>query len=387
MLSPSRQINDLYEINGPVYLDKLSRKYQRTITLATIPDEELDHIVSYGCDSLWVMGAWERSPLGIQMGLAEKGLMDEIRQALPDFQEADLIGSAYSISDYQVSEALGGEAAMITLRDRLHARSMKLILDFVPNHTAFDHAWISSHPEYYIHGTFMDTLRHRKWYRDCDGVRIAKGRDPQFDPWSDVAQVDVFSAGYRQASIETLNYITSLCDGVRCDMAMLVTNAIFAKTWNKHAKEIPVTEYWNDVITATRSHAENFIFIAESYWDTQPMLIEQGFDYCYDKDLYDHLLTHDLESANRRTAQFASIAEHLLHFLENHDEKRAATAFDTHAHFDALQYIKSLPGPRLWHDGEFEGYHTKLPVHIGRGPIEPTDPVIEQMYQSELQDI
>lgn len=384
MISPARQINNLYEVNAPVYLEKLSRKYQRPITLSSIPDEELDRISSYSCDSLWVMGVWERSPLGIEMGLRENGLMDEIRQALPDFQEKDLIGSAYSISNYQVGETLGGEAAMIALRDRLHARGMKLILDFVPNHSAFDHAWTKSHPEYYVQGTLLDALRHPSWYRDTDGVRIARGRDPEFAPWSDVAQLNAFSAGYRQASIDTLAHIATLCDGVRCDMAMLMTDDIFAKTWHKHSRDIPATEYWNDIISATRKHAENFIFIAEAYWDTQAILVDQGFDYCYDKDVYDHLLTHDLQSAHERTDQLSSIGDHLLHFLENHDEPRAALVFDNHAHRDALQYITSVPGPRLWHDGQFEGYRVKLPVHIARGPDEPTDPAIAEMYREEL---
>jgi glycosidase len=384
MLSPSRQINSLYEINTPVYLEKLSRKYQRAITLATIPDEELDRITSYGCDSIWLMGVWIRSPLGIDMGLHEEPLMNEIRQVLPDFQESDMIGSAYSISNYQVSEAFGGETAMAAFHQRLRERGMKLILDFVPNHTAFDHEWITTRPDYYIRGNMLNALRHHSWYRDCGDNRIARGRDPQFKPWSDVAQLDAFSAGYRQAAIDTLAHIASLCDGVRCDMAMLMTNAIFARTWSKHSKDIPAKEYWDEVISASREQAEDFIFIAESYWDTQAILVNQGFDYCYDKDLYDHLVTHDLESAKARVAELSPIADHLLHFLENHDEPRAASIFDTHAHLDALQFINSLPGPRLWHDGEFEGYRIKLPVHIGRGPDEPTDSAIYEMYRSEL---
>jgi glycosidase len=384
MLSPTRQIKNIYEINTPVYLEKLSRKYQRPITLASIPDEELDFIQSYGCDSLWAMGVWDRSKIGIEMGLHEKSLMDELRQVLPDFQEKDLIGSAYSISNYRVSDTFGGEDEMTALRDRLHARGMKLILDFVPNHTAFDHEWTKAHPEYYVQGSLFDSLRHPTWYRDTHGKHIARGRDPQFAPWSDVAQLNAFSTEYRRVSVDTLAHIASLCDGVRCDMAMLMTTEIFAKTWANYSKNKPEIEYWQEIISAIRNQSPDFIFIAEAYWDTQAMLVTQGFDYCYDKDLYDHLLTHDLEAARQRTAKFSAIGDHLLHFLENHDEPRAASVLDLHAHRDALEYILSVPGPHLWHDGQFEGYRTKIPVHLGRGPVEQVDPEVAEMYRAEL---
>jgi len=385
MVNPTRVINNIYEINTPVYLEKLSRTHDQAITLATLPDDEIRRIASYGCDAIWLMGVWKRSPLAIDIALHDQPLLDEIRGVLPDFQPIDMIGSAYAISAYEVEDAYGGEAELVRLRARLAEYGLKLILDFVPNHTAFDHNWITSHSEYYVFGTDTDSVEHPMWYTDIHGNTIAHGRDPHFDAWPDVAQLNAFAESYRQASIDTLTSIASLCDGVRCDMAMLMTNDVFAQTWGKQVGAAPATEYWQDVIAAVRAHNEDFTFIAECYWNMQATLINQGFDYCYDKDMYDFLVAGDIEAAQTQVETQSAIAEHLLHFLENHDEPRAARVFDINAHRTALHYILSLPGPRLWHDRQFEGYQKKLPVHIGRGPNEPTDEDIATMYRDALQ--
>jgi len=385
MDTSSRTLNNIYEINTAVYLDRLTRTQGRLITLADIPDEEIERIASYGCDAVWLMGVWERSLIAIEVALPDEPLLREIHQVLPNFQPNDMIGSAYAVSSYTVSASFGGESALLALRSRLAAHGLKLILDFVPNHSAFDHEWTMSHPEYYIRGNIWNRLRHPSWYLRRGDTFIARGRDPHFTPWPDVAQLNAFASEYRNASIDTLTHIASLCDGVRCDMAMLMTNDIFAQTWGARAGTPPTTEYWQAVITRVRDQHEDFVFIAECYWDMQTILINQGFDYCYDKDLYDYLVEANLAGAQARVDKLSPIADHLLHFLENHDEPRAATAFDIDAHRAALTFITGLPGPRLWHDGQFEGYRMKLPVHIGRGPDEPTDADIAAMYRDKLQ--
>ncbi|MEO5949740.1 MAG: alpha-amylase family glycosyl hydrolase [Candidatus Saccharimonas sp.] len=386
MVTSSRKLNSIYEINTAVYLDRLSRTLNRPVTLATIPNEEMSRIASYGCDAVWLMGIWKRSQDAIDSARHDKPLLDEIRAVLPDFRPDDIIGSAYAIGAYEVSDAFGGEIGLIQLRKRLAEYGLKLILDFVPNHTAFDHAWTIPHSEYYVLGTPSDIAEHPSWYRQAGDAVVAHGRDPHFEPWPDVAQLNAFAPGYRQASIDTLAHIATLCDGVRCDMAMLMTNDIFSHTWGMRVDTAPLTEYWQEVITKVREEKEDFIFIAECYWDMQAALINQGFDYCYDKDLYDHLIENDMEAAQARVDKLSSIGDHMLHFLENHDEPRAARMFNLDAHRTALNFISALPGPRLWHDGQFEGYQAKLPVHIGRGPSEPIDDAIAEIYRDLLQN-
>lgn len=384
MLDSARTLKNIYEINTAVYLNRLSRKLGKRITLAHIPESELTRIASYGCDAIWLMGVWQRSPFGANLALHDTPLMNEVHKILPDFTRKDMLGSAYAVRDYRVDDAFGGEAGLEALRARLATHGLKLILDFVPNHTAFDHKWTSSHPNYYIHGRLRDTLRHRTWYRRRAAHIIACGKDPQFDPWPDVAQLNAFSGAYRHVSIESLLHIASLCDGVRCDMAMLLLNDVFVKTWGKRAGTQPKREYWDEVISTVHTAFPHFIFIAESYWDTQRALIAQGFDYCYDKDIYDHIVAGNPTAAADRVAATKDIAAHLLHFLENHDEPRIATLLSETMHRTAIRYMLRLPGPRLWHDGQFEGFRMKLPVHIGRGPDEPIDATIATLYRDEL---
>ena len=101
---------------------------------------------------------------------------------------------------------------------------MALVLDFVPNHTGFDHQWVRTHPEYYVQGTLDNyraepTLFHPVEDADGSAVRfIACGRDPFFPPWRDVAQLNYFNPATRDAMIGVLTSIAQHCDGVRCDM-------------------------------------------------------------------------------------------------------------------------------------------------------------------------
>lgn len=384
MVPTSRQINNIYEINTLTYLDRLSKKAGERITLASIPEEELARIAIYGCDVVWLMGVWERSPLAREMAQSDAPLLEAVREILPDFTPEDMVGSAYATRAYRVDASLGGESELAHLRERLARHGLKLMLDFVPNHTGLDHDWTVIHPDYYIQGTTQDAEAHPAWYHNVNGREIAKGRDPHFDPWPDVAQLNAFSPGYREASIDTLRYIASNSDGVRCDMAMLMTNEVFARTWGKQAGEVPASEYWQDVILAVREAAPDFVFMAECYWNMQGTLIEQGFDYCYDKDLYDLIVAKNMPEATAHAKRAGDLAPHLVHFLENHDEPRAASLLTANEQRAATRLITSLPGPRLWHDGQFEGFRAKLPVHIGRGPDETIDETVAQVYRDEL---
>lgn len=376
--------NRLYEINTATYLQRLTSIHDKTITLASIPDDELDRIASYGVDGVWLMGVWKRSAFAATLGLADQGLMRDIRGLLPDFQSSDMTGSAYAVSDYTVNESFGGEAELAILRDRLRKRGMSLILDFVPNHSAFDHEWTSLHPDYYIQATATDEQERPDRYRQWGGSMIARGRDPQFEPWPDVAQLNAFSPHYRQQSIRTLQHIARLCDGVRCDMAMLMMNAIFANTWGERAGAAPSTEYWTEVITATREQSRDFLFIAECYWNTEQTLLDQGFDYCYDKTLYDQLVSGTTESIGEHLEATAHLTSRLVHFLENHDEPRAAATFPSDRHHAAAHIASTLPGIFLLYEGQTIGYPHKIPVHIGREPTPIDNVALKEFYAALL---
>lgn len=384
MIDAPRKIDRLYEINTATYLDKLSRDSQTTVTLASIPDKELDRIAGIGADAVWMMGVWNRSQAAVDISLHDESLLSEVNQILPDFRNEDMIGSAYAISSYQVDKRFGGETELTVLRRRLADRGMRLILDFIPNHTAFDHEWIEPHPDYYIQGTPQDLAqRQSEFHQSTGNTIVARGRDPYYTPWPDVAQLNAFASGYRNASIQTLQRLAEICDGVRCDMAMLVTTDIFASTWGERTGPIPSTEYWSDVIPAVRKQFDEFVFIAECYWDTQQLLLDQGFDYCYDKDLYDKLVSGTASDVAAQLDKLSPVRDHMVHFLENHDERRAAQVLPPDRHKAAAYIASTLPGLLLLHDGQLTGYPDKVPVHIGRAPSLEPDVNITSTY-SEL---
>ena len=157
------------------------------------------------------------------------------------------------------------------------------------------------------------------------GGRIfACGRDPYFPAWPDVLQLNAFHPGLRQAVIETLLDMAGQCDGVRCDMAMLLLNNIFERTWGLRAGARPETDYWPEIIPAIKRNSPNFKFIAEAYWDLEWELQQQGFDFCYDKKLYDRMEHENAENVRLHLLADMPYQERLVRFIENHDEPRAA---------------------------------------------------------------
>ena len=202
-------------------------------------------------------------------------------------------------------------------------------------------------------------------YIELGGTFYAYGRDPYFPPWPDVLQLNALSPELRQAMIETLCGIAAQCDGVRCDMAMLLLNLVFERTWGDRAGQRPPTEYWDEVIPAIKKAHPDFRFMAEAYWDLEWELQQQGFDFCYDKRLYDRLEHGNAESVRLHLVLTLPTRTICLGFLENHDEPRAATAFSPAKQQAAAVTTFTLPGARLFHEGQFEGFRAKVPVFLG----------------------
>jgi hypothetical protein len=375
----------IYEVNTAIWLTELRGRYGAAVTLGSVPSAEWDRLAATGAHAVWLMGVWERSPEGLRIATANEGLWDDFRAALPDVTPADVLASPYCVRRYHVDQRFGGDSGLAAARAALAARGLSLILDFVPNHVARDHPWIAEHPDWFIQGTAQDLAREPDGYFLAGASVIACGRDPYFPPWSDVAQVAAYAPGLRAAFVSTLAELATQCDGVRCDMAMLLMNDIVARTWGSRAGPMPAEEFWPSVIGAVRKQAPDFRFIAEAYWDLEWALLQQGFDYCYDKRLYDRMEHEPATSVEGHLQADPWYQEHLVRFLENHDEPRAAATFGERQ-AAAAALILSAPGAKLLYEGQLDGRRVRPPVFLQRRPDEPMDAGVRQFYASILPD-
>jgi len=386
-MSGSPRYPTIYEINAWVWLSDLSKRHRTSLDLSSVPSAEWDTIAEYGFDCIWLMGVWERSPAGIAIANQNLNLLRDFRQALPDFQSQDNVGSPYCVRRYVVDQHLGGPDGLATARKELAKRNMSLMLDFVPNHVAPDHPWVIEHPEYFIAGNADEARNDPASYIKIDDRIFACGRDPFFPAWPDVLQLNAFQPGLRRAVIDTILSIAQQCDGIRCDMSMLLMNPIFERTWGDRAGQRPETEYWAALIPAIKKIRPDFTFVAEAYWDLEWELQQQGFNFCYDKRLYDRLEHDSAESVRLHLCADIGYQEKLLRFIENHDEPRAAAAFSPAKERAAAVTICTQSGARLFHEGQFEGRRTRVPVFLGRRPEEPVNRELQVFYKKLLKAI
>jgi glycosidase len=354
------------------------------VNLGSVPSSEWDAIAALGFDAVWLMGVWTRSPTGIAIANATPALVDDFRRTLPDFRPADNVGSPYCVRRYVVEQHLGGPDGLAEARRQLAQRGLRLVLDFVPNHVAPDHRWTFEHPDYFVRGTPHDVSNDPAAYRLLDDGAFACGRDPFFPAWPDTLQLNAFHPGLRRAVVEIITDIAGQSDGVRCDMAMLLLSTIFEHTWCGRAGQRPATEYWANVIPAVKLAHPDFLFIAEAYWDLEWELQQQGFDFCYDKRLYDRLEHENAESLRLHLGADQGYQNRLLRFIENHDEPRAAAVFHSAKEMAAAVVMSTLPGARLFHEGQFEGRKVRPPVFLGRRPEEPVDRELLAFYRRLL---
>ncbi len=374
----------VYEINTAVWLQRLGRDRGRPLALSEVPDAAWDALAALPVDAVWLMGVWQRSPAGLRIALANPQLDAGNRAALPDLRAEDVIGSPYCVRDYVVDDRFGGPAALAAARDELAGRGLGLILDYVPNHVAPDHPWTTERPQCLLAGTEDDLAHQPEAFIRTPGGIFANGRDPYFPPWPDVVQLNAFSPGLRDAVVETLIAVGGSCDGLRCDMAMLMTNDVFARTWDERAGPAPDADYWPTVIGGVRQAHPDLLFMAEAYWDMEWTLQQQGFDLCYDKRLYDRLVHDGADAVRGHLQADAGYQERLIRFIENHDEPRAASTFAAAPARAAAVTMSTLRRARLYHDGQLEGRRTHVPVFLGRAPDEPVDTELRAFYERLL---
>lgn len=383
----------LYQLNARVAVGERAAALGRPATLDDLADEALDRIAGLGFDWLYLLGVWQTGPAGRAVSLGRDDWRASYGAGLPGWTEADVIGSPFAVRAYRAHEALGGDAALARLRGRLAGRGLKLMLDFVPNHTALDHPWAAEHPEYYVQAGDWHLGQEAHNYVRVEttiGPRVlVHGRDPYFPGWPDTLQLNYRQPALRVAMIDALRSVADRCDGARCDMAMLLLPDVIWRTWGDLSMPADATtpddrSFWLDAVPAVRAGHPGFALLAEVYWDREWELQREGFDFTYDKRLYDRLLHGAAEGVRRHLWATEDYQRRSARFLENHDEGRAAAEFPPDRHRAAAVATFLTQGMRFFHDGQLEGRRLRASNHLGRRADEAVDRDLLMFYERLL---
>lgn len=376
----------LYQVNTRLWLTSISKNLGRPVTLNDIPDADLDWFVETGFDWIWFLSVWTTGATARKVSRENPEWRRDFEATLPDLTDDDIAGSGFAITSYEVHPDLGGPDALKRLRERLRTRGLKLMLDFVPNHMGPDHPWVNEHPEYFVAGTEADIAASPQNYTrvkmDAGDAVLAYGRDPYFSGWPDTLQLDYSNPATADAMTRELLRISGQCDGVRCDMAMLILPDVFERTWGRKAHP-----FWPKAIKSVRDIHPGFCFMAEVYWDLEWEMQQLGFDYAYDKRLYDRLAEGHARPVREHFHAGLDYQDKLARFLENHDEPRAAATFSPSQHTAAAVLTFFSPGLRFFHQGQFEGRVKRISPHLVRAPEEPLFEGIRQFYRRLLAEL
>ena len=205
---------------------------------------------------------------------------------------------------------------------------------------------------------------------------LAYGRDPYFSGWPDTLQLDYSNPATQEAMIRELaeNRRPVRRGALRYGHAGLAD--VFERTWGRRSEL-----FWPRATEKVREQYPEFCFMAEVYWDLEWTLQQQGFDYTYDKRLYDRLREGHARPVREHFHAGLDYQNKLARFLENHDEPRAAATFPANVHEAAAVITFLSPGLRFFHQGQLEGRKKRISPHLGRGPDEPVDGKRKEFYE------
>lgn len=378
----------ILEINIRTWVNHLRQKYGAELSLISIPEHEWLSFKRLGFDAVWLMGAWTPSPAAREVARRHEPILKKIRDIYPDFKPEDVDASPYAVYDYVLNPALGQPEELGLLHEKLNSMGLKLILDFVSNHLAMDHRLVTECPECFIKGTAEDAEHNPGFFfKGPDGTTwYAHGRDPNFAPWTDTVQLNYFCDRARRHMQEMLLQVASVCDGVRCDMAMLTLNDIHRETWGWLLNRQGYTEkgeFWQEAIAKVREEYPLFTFLAEVYWGLEWHIQQLGFNYTYDKVLYDRLRSMSAPDVKGHLYAESLYQKRSLRFIDNHDEEASLTAFGRDKAMAAAIVMSTLRGMRLFSHGQILGSKTRVPVQCLRGDFEG-DPEIKARYKHLL---
>jgi len=355
--------------------------------LSDIPATYWQQYKEYGIEIIWLMGIWKTSPILIDRCCFDDYLIQSYNRTLKDWQRKDVIGSPYAIDVYDVSPDLGTKRDLAHLKKTLNSLDIKLMLDFVPNHFSAETSLLKSNPDIFLETT-QEVLEsdHHTFYRPIQQPHriFAHGRDPFFPAWTDTVQLNYFNAQTRTFMTQTLLKIATMCDGVRCDMAMLALTNVFGNTWsgviNQYLHPKPDDEFWQTALAEVKKEFPSFIFMAEAYWNLEWDLQQLGFDFTYDKKLLDRLKDGSPKNVYDHLRADISFQMKSTRFLENHDEDRVKSSLGMEKSMAAAVIISTIPGMHFYFDGQCVGKKIKIPVQLGREPNEHENKTIKNFY-------
>ena len=396
--------------NAYVWLDQLSKKYQRLINrLDQIPDEELDTLAKWGFTGLWLIGLWERSP-------ASK----RIKQ-LRGNPEAE--ASAYSIFAYDIATDLGGEEAYQGLRQRAWQRGIRLASDMVPNHMGIDSRWVIEHPDWFISLDYSPfpsysfngpdyswdprvviTLEDH-YYNNSDAAVVFKredrwsgdvkyiyhGNDGTSFPWNDTAQLNYLKPEVREAVIQTILHVARKFPIIRFDAAMTLAKRHYQRLWfpepgsggdipsraehgmNKAQFDaaIPV-EFWREVVDRAAAEAPGTLLLAEAFWLMEGYFVRTlGMHRVYNSAFMNMLRdekNQEYRLVIKNTLEFEpEILKRYVSFMNNPDERTAVDQFGKgDKYFGICTLMATLPGLPMFGHGQVEGYTEKYGMEYRR---------------------
>ncbi len=393
-----------------VWFDQLSKKYQRPIKLLSdIPDEELDILSHWGFSGLWLIGIWQRSPSSKQI------------KRLCGNPEAE--SSAYSLYDYLISDALGGEEALDNLKSRCLLRGIRLACDMVPNHTGLDSRWMRENPDYFLSldyspypaysftgvdlcsdpaiGLFIEdhyfdrsdaAVVFKRLDRGSGEVRyVYHGNDGTNMPWNDTAQLNYLNPGLREEVIRTILKTARKFPIIRFDAAMTLTRKHYQRLWfpepgkggdiptraehglsaAEFARQMP-EEFWREVVDRIKSELPDTLLLAEAFWMMEGYFVRTlGMHRVYNS-AFMHMLKNeknkDYRQLIKNTLEFdPQILKRYANFMNNPDEETAVVQFGKgDKYFGVCTMMATLPGLPLFGHGQFEGFSEKYGMEYSK---------------------
>ncbi|MCL4559738.1 MAG: alpha-amylase family glycosyl hydrolase [Chloroflexi bacterium] len=396
--------------NTYVWLDQLSKKYQRSIHhIDEIPDEELSNLRRWGFSGLWLIGVWERSKAS-----------EKIKQLCGN---PEAVASAYSLAGYQIAGDLGGEAAYHNLRERAWRHGIRLASDMVPNHMGIDSNWVVDHPDWFISLDYSpfpsytfngpdlsDDSRvgihiEDHYYSRTDAAVgfkrvdrwtgsekfIYHGNDGTSMPWNDTAQLNYLIPEVREAVIQTILHVARLFPIIRFDAAMTLTKKHYQRLWfpepgtggaipsradygmrREEFNRLMPAEFWREVVDRVAQEAPDTLLLAEAFWLMESYFVRSlGMHRVYNS-AFMNMLRNEENSKYRlvikNTLEFdPEILKRFVNFMNNPDERTAVDQFGNgDKYFGICTLMASMPGLPMFGHGQIEGYTEKYGMEFRR---------------------